>query len=97
MPTVDVNGVTICYEDIGEATDPPLVLIAGLGSQLVSWPDELCRGFTDRYFRVIRFDNRDVGLSSHFDHVDVDPGAAILSLLGGEDVEVPYTLRRHGR
>lgn len=59
------NGdVEICYETFGIDDDPLLVLIPGLGSQLLLYPDELCEGFVDRGFRVARIDNRDVGLSS---------------------------------
>lgn len=62
---VDVGeGITLCYETFGEPTDPPLLLIAGLGQQLIAWPTELCRRLTERGTYVIRFDNRDVGRST---------------------------------
>ena len=59
------NGeIRICYDTIGYPEDPPLLLIAGLGNQLVTWQDEFCASLIDRGFFVIRFDNRDCGLSS---------------------------------
>jgi pimeloyl-ACP methyl ester carboxylesterase len=54
----------LCYRTCGSADDPPLLLIAGLGQQLIAWPDELCRGLSEAGFYVVRFDNRDVGRSS---------------------------------
>ena len=53
------NGVELCYDTIGDPGDPPLVLIMGLGLQLVHWPDALCRLLAGEGFRVIRFDNRE--------------------------------------
>lgn len=61
MPTADVNGLTIAYEETGSG--PPLLLVMGLGGQLIDWPDPLVEQLSER-FRVIRFDNRDIGLSS---------------------------------
>lgn len=62
--TVAANGVEICYESIGDPADPPMVLIMGLGSQLTSWDIGFCELLAGRGFRVIRFDNRDAGLST---------------------------------
>jgi pimeloyl-ACP methyl ester carboxylesterase len=67
MPTVAVNGIDLYYECFGEPGDPVLLLVNGLGSQCIRYDDELCEAFVDRYLRVIRFDNRDVGLSTHLD------------------------------
>jgi pimeloyl-ACP methyl ester carboxylesterase len=64
MPLAPAGAVQINYETIGEPGDPPLLLIAGLGAQLIIWPDEFCYGLVDRGFFVIRFDNRDSGLST---------------------------------
>ncbi len=64
MPTIDTNGVTLTYETQGNPGDTPLLLIMGLGMQLISWPDSFCRALVDRGFYVIRFDNRDSGLST---------------------------------
>jgi pimeloyl-ACP methyl ester carboxylesterase len=66
--TVDVGrGITLAYEELGPADGVPLVLVAGLGMQLHSWPDEFCDLLVARGYRVIRFDNRDVGRSTHGD------------------------------
>jgi pimeloyl-ACP methyl ester carboxylesterase len=63
---VDVGGgVTLCYERIGDPGAPPMILIMGLGQQLLAWPDELCAALAASGFQVIRFDNRDIGRSWH--------------------------------
>ena len=58
------NGIDICYEIFGDPTAEPLLLIMGLGAQMIHWDDEFCRQLAARGFRVIRFDNRDIGKSS---------------------------------
>ncbi len=58
-------GITLCYETFGEESDPPLILIMGLGTQMVAWPDDFCRQLTARGFHVVRFDNRDSGRSTY--------------------------------
>ena len=58
------NGIDICYENFGEAGAEPMLLIMGLGAQMVLWDDEFCERLAARGFRVIRFDNRDIGRSS---------------------------------
>ncbi|KWV57961.1 alpha/beta hydrolase [Bradyrhizobium macuxiense] len=62
---VRANGIDICYEIFGDADAEPLLLIMGLGAQMIHWDDEFCRQLAARGFRVIRFDNRDIGKSSH--------------------------------
>ena len=63
---VDVGrGVSLCYERLGSPSDPPVLLIQGLGQQLLSWPDEFCEALIARGLQVIRFDNRDIGRSTH--------------------------------
>ena len=64
MASAGNGAVKIFYEEFGDPLDPLLVLIPGLGSQMLLFPEELCLGFVDRGFRVVRVDNRDVGLSS---------------------------------
>jgi proline iminopeptidase len=58
------NGIEICYQSLGESDAPVILLIMGLGMQLVAWPDEFCLGLVAQGFRVIRFDNRDTGRST---------------------------------
>jgi pimeloyl-ACP methyl ester carboxylesterase len=62
---VTANGIELAYETFGDASAPPVVLIMGLAMQMIAWPDELCEGLARRGFFVIRFDNRDVGESTH--------------------------------
>jgi pimeloyl-ACP methyl ester carboxylesterase len=61
------RGVTLCYETFGDPDDPPILMIMGLATQMIAWPDELCEGLAERGFYVVRFDNRDIGRSTHFD------------------------------
>jgi pimeloyl-ACP methyl ester carboxylesterase len=62
---VDVGrGIELCYETIGDPSDPPLLLVMGLGMQLIAWPDEFCNQLAGRGFQVVRFDNRDAGYST---------------------------------
>ncbi|VIO71398.1 Rhodomycin D methylesterase DauP [Bradyrhizobium ivorense] len=61
---VKANGIDICYEIFGDANAEPLLLIMGLGAQMIHWDDEFCRQLGARGFRVIRFDNRDIGKSA---------------------------------
>ena len=59
------NGIDLCYEIFGDANAEPMILIMGLGAQMIHWDDDFCRQLAARGFRVIRFDNRDIGKSSH--------------------------------
>jgi pimeloyl-ACP methyl ester carboxylesterase len=59
------NGIDLCYEIFGDADAEPMLLIMGLGAQMIHWDDDFCRQLAARGFRVIRFDNRDIGKSSH--------------------------------
>lgn len=90
--TAKVNGIDLAFETIGSPDDPSVLLIMGLGAQMIAWPDEFCTMLADRGHHVIRFDNRDVGESTWFDTPDLDIGAAVIGLLTGENVDVPYTL-----
>jgi pimeloyl-ACP methyl ester carboxylesterase len=65
MPTVQANGIELYYDRFGDGTGPALLMVNGLGSQCIRYDEELCEGFADRGFDVIRYDNRDVGLSTH--------------------------------
>jgi len=91
MPHARANGIEIEYESIGEGE--PLLLIMGLGAQLVMWPDEFCRTLAERGFRVIRFDNRDVGLSTKLHDLGKPRVRRLLvRALLGLPIESPYTL-----
>ncbi|MYM86984.1 alpha/beta fold hydrolase [Rugamonas sp. FT82W] len=69
MATAQANGITIAYEASGNPLDPAVLLIMGLGMQLISWPQDLVDGLVEQGYYVIRFDNRDSGLSSKFEHI----------------------------
>jgi pimeloyl-ACP methyl ester carboxylesterase len=88
---VRANGVSIEVEDTGEADRPAVLLVMGLGMQLVAWPPALLAALQGAGFRVIRFDNRDVGLSERFDHLGV-PNLLVESvkLHLGFPVKAPY-------
>lgn len=93
MPEAEVNDITIAYETIGSENDRPLLLIAGLISQMVTWPDEFCRRLVETGHFVIRFDNRDCGLSSKIDSGGVpDVEALMADAQAGKPVEAPYSL-----
>ncbi len=90
----DSNGLRLCYEVLGDPSAQPLLLVSGLGGQLINWREEFCAELTSRGFRVIRFDNRDVGLSTYMDHAGMpDPAAVARAAARGEPIEVPYTLQ----
>jgi pimeloyl-ACP methyl ester carboxylesterase len=93
MPKAIANGIEIHYEEQGDKTAPPMLLIMGFGAQLTLWPDELVEALASRGFRVIRYDNRDIGLSHKFDGVKA-PGLVKMTLLSklGLTPKVPYTL-----
>lgn len=91
------NGTVIetVYDIFGNAADPPLILLAGLGAQMVSWDEQFCAQLAGYGFRVIRFDNRDVGLATKFDGARVpDIGRLLKARLEGKvaDIYLPYTL-----
>jgi len=87
------NGIGIEVDDQGPAGAEPMLLIMGLGMQLIGWPDELVQLLVSRGFRVIRHDNRDVGLSQGFDHLGVPnlPVAAMRHALRLQ-VHAPYSI-----
>ncbi|HEX6835443.1 MAG TPA: alpha/beta fold hydrolase [Polyangia bacterium] len=64
MPRAHANGIELEYESFGDPKKPPLVMIMGLGAQMIVWPDELCQLIAQKGFHVIRYDNRDVGGST---------------------------------
>ena len=93
MPDVQANGITIAYEDTGPADAPPVLLIMGLAAQLTLWPQDFVDRIAAGGFRVIRHDNRDVGLSTHFREAGVPDLAAMMAeIRAGRMPAVPYTL-----
>jgi pimeloyl-ACP methyl ester carboxylesterase len=86
--TGNVNGMQIVYETIGDPANTPLLLVMGLGMQLIHWDRELCDRLAERGFWVIRFDNRDAGLSTKVDAPVPDVRRAMLGLRVG----APYLL-----
>lgn len=93
MPQVKANGIDIHYEEHGDPDHPAMLLIMGFGAQLTLWPDELVEALAGEGFRIIRYDNRDIGLSHKFDGVKA-PGLIKMTLLSkiGLTPKVPYTL-----
>jgi pimeloyl-ACP methyl ester carboxylesterase len=92
--TIEATKVELEYETFGEPTDPPLLLVMGLGAQLTLWDEGFCQRLADGGRYVIRYDNRDIGLSTNFDDSPFDLGALFGVLLGGDpsSLEVPYKL-----
>jgi pimeloyl-ACP methyl ester carboxylesterase len=89
MPRAHANGVELEYETVGDPAGRPLLLVQGLGAQLTSVEDGLCQELASRGFLVIRYDNRDAGLSTWFDHARPVNLAAVW---GGDHSSLAYTL-----
>jgi pimeloyl-ACP methyl ester carboxylesterase len=93
MPKLRANGVDIEYETFGEDDADPLLLVMGLGAQMILWDEEFCEQLAQRGHRVIRYDNRDVGLSSKLDAAGVPNAfAGMAARARGEAFAAPYTL-----
>jgi len=93
MPRAKTNGIEIEYETFGASDAQPLLLIMGLGGQMVLWDEAFCAMLAERGFRVIRFDNRDIGKSTHLDAAGLpDLTAAITAALNGAPYSAAYTL-----
>jgi pimeloyl-ACP methyl ester carboxylesterase len=88
MTSRPANGITIEYDTFGDPSAPPVLLIMGLGAQMTLWDPRFCQVIADRGFYVIRFDNRDIGLSTWFD----DTGITDLSAVISGTVDAPYSL-----
>ena len=93
MPTITANNISLYYEDNGPADAPVILLVMGLGAQMIAWPDEMIQALVANGFRVIHYDNRDVGMSQRME------GAAAPNLIWtmlkarlGLSVNVPYSL-----
>lgn len=91
---VDSNGITLEVEDHGSPLGEPLLLIMGLGMQLVAWHDDFVAALVKEGFRVVRFDNRDIGLSQHLDHLGLpNMPLDLLKYSLGFKLHSPYSLR----
>jgi pimeloyl-ACP methyl ester carboxylesterase len=88
MPRVTANGIELEYDTVGSSTDPALLLVMGLGAQLIEWQDDFARRIADHGYHVIRFDNRDAGRSTWLDDLPVPD---ITELLTGTGT-APYSL-----
>ncbi|MBD2892806.1 Rhodomycin D methylesterase DauP [Actinomadura sp. RB99] len=98
MPIADVSpGVSIAYESFGDPADAPVLLVMGFGAQMIAWHEDFCRALAARGRYVIRFDNRDCGLSTRFDDHPVDMRRFIGAVSSGDIASavamVPYRLK----
>jgi pimeloyl-ACP methyl ester carboxylesterase len=84
------NGIEIAYQEIGARDGEPLLLIMGLGTQMLAWQEELCAMLAERGFRVVRFDNRDIGHSTMLDGLGMP---SRFDMLSGRRATAPYLLR----
>jgi pimeloyl-ACP methyl ester carboxylesterase len=87
------NGLELCYDTFGDRHAPPLLLIMGLGAQMILWDDGFCAALADRGFFVIRFDNRDIGKSTRISGEAPPLPKLLEKALTGKPIEAPYTLR----
>ena len=93
MPNVTANDIKIEYDTIGNPSLPPLLLIMGLGGQLIHWDKDFCRQLADKGLFIIRYDNRDTGLSTKFEAAGLpDMSEMIKALMQGQSIETPYSL-----
>ena len=93
MPKAKVNDIEIEYDTFGGPSSKPLLLIMGLGAQMINWDEKFCERLVERGFYVIRFDNRDVGLSTKFEEAgEPDLMKLFISAQSGEKIEATYTL-----
>ena len=89
MPNVRANGIDIEYDEFGKPDDPALLLIMGFTAQMIAWDERLCQQLAGRGFRVIRFDNRDVGLSSK---IEGGPEPDVSAAMDGDTSSASYTI-----
>ncbi len=93
MPKARANGIEIEYDTCGDSSSPPLLLIMGLGGQMILWDWEFCKALAEQGLYVIRFDNRDVGLSTKLEQPgQPDPWDVVAAAWRGESFQAPYTL-----
>ena len=93
MPQIKANGLNFEYETFGDRKNPAIQLIMGFSAQMTMWPVELCQGLADRGYHVIRFDNRDIGLSQKITTAgEVNVMEAFMKAASGQPVSAPYQL-----
>ena len=93
LPNIHANGIDIYYEDNGPVDAPVILLVMGLGTQMIAWPDTLIQGLVGKGFRVIHYDNRDVGMSQRMDGAPA--GSLVWAMLAtrfGLPVRTAYSL-----
>jgi pimeloyl-ACP methyl ester carboxylesterase len=88
--SVKANGIDITYDTFGAPSAPPMLLVMGLGGQMVAWDERFCMALAGLGYWVIRFDNRDVGHSTTFDEAGIPD---IVAMMQGARIQPPYTLR----
>jgi pimeloyl-ACP methyl ester carboxylesterase len=92
--SVKADGIEIVYDTFGEPSAPPVLLVMGLGGQMIAWDEDFCAALAAQGYWVIRFDNRDVGLSTRFDEAGVPDVAALMqAVTQGKAIQAPYALR----
>ncbi|HEX2370281.1 MAG TPA: alpha/beta hydrolase [Acidimicrobiia bacterium] len=93
MPRAQLSiGIELEYDTFGDPADPALILVMGLGTQMVAWHPRFCGMLADHGLFVVRFDNRDCGLSTRLEDMPVDVVGALQAAVLGEPVTSPYTL-----
>ena len=91
--TAKANGIEIVYDMFGDPDKPPLLLIVGLGQQMIAWDEEFCTQIAARGYWVIRFDNRDTGLSTKLDEASIPNMAVVFeAMVEGKPVDSPYSI-----
>ncbi len=89
----NIGSVELEFEQLGDPQNPTILLVMGFGAQMIGWPDTFCSALVEQGFHLVRFDNRDCGLSTKLDGVGVDVDSVMVAALADLPVPpVPYTL-----
>ena len=93
MPQIDANGISLEYDTFGSDSNRPLLLVMGLGAQMIHWDEDFCNLLAETGHFVIRYDNRDIGLSEKMGQFSIPDMAQMMAeFMEGKTPEVPYTL-----
>src|SRR4051812_11405394 len=84
------NGIQLAYQEMGEVAGGPLILMTGLATQMIAWDEDFCSLLAARGFRVVRFDNRDIGRSTKIDSAGIP---SRVDMMAGRRATAPYLLR----